>query len=119
MMPSVQKSVVGKFQAWNNKPVSSWMAITIFLLGAIILTCAFLQSQFALFHYKEWVIPNIEEIQPMKSAWKTRIPSWARGALSEQYAVFTVDGKQVGKKHQHTTTISERGNGLYKISGGY
>lgn len=118
-MPSVKKSVLEKYQAWNNKPASAWMAIATFLLGAIILTCAFLQSQFALFDYKEWVIPNMEKIQPMKSAWKTRIPSWARGALAEQYAVFTIDGKPVGKKHQHTTTIAERGNGLYKISGGY
>lgn len=118
-MLSVKRSVIEKYRTWNNRPSSAWISIAIFLIGAMILTCAFLQSQFALFHHKEWIIPDIEKIQQVKSAWKTRIPSWARGALAEQYAIFTVDGKPVGTKNPHTTTITERGNGLYKISGGY
>lgn len=118
-MPSVKRTVLEKYQAWNNKPSSAWISITTFFLGAVILTCAFLQSQFALFHHTEWDIPNLEKIQQVKSAWKTRIPSWARGSLAEQYAVFKVDGKPIGTRDQHATTVAEKGNGLYKISGGY
>lgn len=118
-MPSVKRTVLEKYQAWNDKPSSAWISIATFLLGAIILTGAFLQSQFALFHHKEWDIPNPEKIQQVKSAWKTRIPSWARGSLAEQYVVFKVDGKPVGTRDQHTTAVAEKGNGLYKISGGY
>lgn len=119
MMPSGKMSIVEKFNAWKNKPFAAWIFIVIFLLGTIILTCAFLQSQFAMFHYKEWVIPNVEKIEQVKSAWKIRIPSWSRGALAEQYAVFKVDGKPVGTKSQHTSTVAEQGHGLYRISGGY
>ncbi|MEY4484890.1 MAG: hypothetical protein RL693_2342, partial [Verrucomicrobiota bacterium] len=118
-MPSVKRTVIEKYQAWNNKPASAWISIATFLIGAIILASAFLQSQFAFFQYKEWVIPQVEKIQQVKSAWKIRIPSWARGALAEQYAVFTVDGHPVGTRDTHTKTIVEKGNGLYKISGGY
>ncbi|CAN5893811.1 hypothetical protein BH11VER1_BH11VER1_01550 [soil metagenome] len=118
-MPPVKGTVLEKYQAWNHKPSSAWIAIATFLLGAIILTCAFLQSQFALFHYKEWVIPNMEKIQQVKSAWKIRIPSWTRGSLAEQYAIFKVDGKPVGTRDGHTTTVAQKGNGLFTISGGY
>lgn len=95
------------------------LALLVTALGALLLVVAVVQNQFGNLVKRHWQMPPATKIKKDGFAYKTRLPGWATGAVAAQQVQLLRDGKPIGVRVSHASTIVEKGQGTYKMQREY